>query len=167
MNIGKIVKMRPKNAYMLLAAIAICQSAGIIGSVFTYPSIQTWYAALEKPFFSPPNWVFAPIWLALYTLMGIAAYLVWEKGIKKKNVRAALQLFGAQLALNALWSILFFGMRSLLYSFVEIVVLWILIAATTFKFYKISKRAGMLMVPYILWVSFAMVLNFSILMLNA
>ena len=159
--------MKTKDAYKLAAAIVICQFAGIIGSLFTYRSISTWYTALEKPFFSPPNWVFAPVWIALYTLMGIAAYLVWKKGMKKKNVRTSLYLFGAQLVLNALWSILFFGMRSLLYSFLEIVALWLLILATTLQFYKISRKAAMLMVPYVLWVSFAALLNLSILMLNA
>lgn len=167
MNIRKVFGMKPKGAYKLLAAIVICQSAGVVGSLFTYSSIPTWYAELEKPFFSPPNWLFAPVWIALYTLMGIAAYIVWQKGTGKRNVRNAMYLFGAQLALNALWSILFFGMRSLLYSFVEIVLLWILIVATTIQFYNISKKAAMLMIPYILWVSFAALLNFSILMLNA
>jgi benzodiazapine receptor len=150
----------------LIAAVLISQLAGIIGSVFTFQSIPTWYAGIQKPDFNPPSWVFGPVWTTLYTLMGIAAYLVWEKGIKKKGVKQALVVFGVQLILNAIWSILFFGMQNPFLAFIEIIFLWISIVATIFLFYKISKTAGYLLVPYILWVSFAAILNFYIWQLN-
>ena len=159
--------MKIENILKLAASIMLCLSAGVIGSVFTMDSIPTWYAALEKPFFSPPNWVFAPVWTTLFILMGISLYLVWKKGIKTEGVKIALILFAAQLVLNTLWSIIFFGMRSPIYAFVEIVMLWILILFTIITFYKISKTASYLLIPYILWVSFAAVLNFSIFVLNS
>ena len=150
----------------LVAAILICQAAGIIGSVFTAPNIQTWYASVEKPPFNPPNWLFAPVWTVLFLLMGISLYLVWDKGVKNGKVRIALSVFAAQLVLNVVWSVLFFGLQSPLYAFVEIMILWIAIAFTIFTFYRISKRAGLILVPYLLWVSFAMVLNYYIWVLN-
>ena len=151
----------------VLFAIIACQLAGIIGSVFTMPAIPGWYASLSKPFFNPPSWVFAPAWILLYTLMGIAVFLVWEKGISQKEVRIGISLFGIQLALNALWSFIFFGMQNLAISFAEIILLWIFIAATTVQFKKISRRAFFLMLPYLAWVSFAAILNLSIWLLNA
>ena len=158
--------MKIKNISKLAASIIICQLAGFIGSIFTAASIPTWYAALQKPFFNPPAWVFAPVWITLFVLMGISLYLVWNKGIKTKGVKIALILFGFQLALNVLWSIIFFGLKSPLYAFIEIVMLWIIILFTILKFYSISKTASYLLIPYILWVSFAAVLNFSIFILN-
>jgi len=152
---------------VLIAAVLICELAGVIGSLFTYQSIPDWYSKLNKPAFSPPNWLFGPAWVTLYLLMGISAYLVWEKGIKKKNVKYALQLFGIQLVLNALWSILFFGLRCPLCGFIEIIVLWVAIILTILKFYKISRAAALLLLPYILWVTFAMILNFYVWKLNA
>ncbi|MBI4009777.1 MAG: tryptophan-rich sensory protein [Candidatus Aenigmarchaeota archaeon] len=150
----------------LMAAIIICQLAGIIGSVFTLQSIPSWYATLVKPSFAPPNWLFGPVWITLYTLMGISLYLVWDKGFKKKENKIALYIFAAQLALNAMWSVVFFGLKSTFYGLMTIVVLWIAIAATIISFYKISKKAAWLLVPYITWVSIATVLNFYIWQLN-
>ncbi|MBS3057309.1 MAG: tryptophan-rich sensory protein [Candidatus Diapherotrites archaeon] len=158
--------MKAGNIAKLIGSIALCEFAGVIGSIFTFPAIATWYASLQKPFFSPQNWVFAPVWTALYFLMGIALYLVIKKGIKGRNAKIAVSAFAVQLVLNALWSFLFFGLKSPLYSFVEIIALWIAIAATIIAFSKISKRAALLLVPYILWTSFAAVLNFSIMALN-
>lgn len=155
-----------KSKLMLILAILVCELAGVIGSFFTIPSIGSWYSKLIKPSFSPPNWLFGPVWTILYLLMGVSAYLVWEKGIKKKNVKNSLAVFGVQLALNILWSIFFFGLHSPLYGLITIALLWVAIAVTLLKFYKISKTAGLLLVPYILWVSFAMVLNFYLWMLN-
>jgi len=158
--------MKIKNIYRLAASIIVCQLAGFIGSVFTFSSIPTWYAALEKPFFNPPNWVFSPVWITLFVLMGVSLYLVWSKGVKAEGVKTALTLFGVQLALNALWSIIFFGLKSPLYAFIEIVILWAVILVTILKFYRISKTASYLLIPYIAWVSFAAVLNFSIFLMN-
>ncbi len=149
----------------LVISIIICEAAGLIGSIFTFSSIPTWYASLVKPSFSPPNWIFGPAWTILYALMGISLYIVWKKGFNKKT-KFAFYLFGAQLILNSLWSIIFFGLRSPLYAFIEIVVLWILILLTIVTFYRISKTSAMLLLPYIVWVSFALILNLSILQLN-
>jgi benzodiazapine receptor len=150
----------------LAAAVLICLSAGFIGSFFSVDSIATWYTTLHKPAFNPPNWVFGPVWTTLYILMGISAYLVWMMGWDKKEVQVALWVFSLQLVLNTLWSILFFGAKELFWAFVEIVFLWMAIAVTVFLFYRLSRNAALLMVPYLLWVSFAAFLNYSIWQLN-
>ncbi len=154
------------DAKKLAAAIIISQTAGLVGSFFTASSVGNWYAALQKPAFNPPSWLFGPVWVTLYTLMGIAAYLVWQKGLKKRKVKAALALFALQLALNALWSAIFFGMKAPLMAFAEIILLLAAVVATTIKFYLISRTASALMVPYILWTMFAAVLNLQIILLN-
>ncbi|MCX6821702.1 MAG: tryptophan-rich sensory protein [Candidatus Aenigmarchaeota archaeon] len=158
--------MKIKNIAKLILAIFVCQIAGAIGSMFTFSSIPTWYATINKPSFTPPNWLFGPVWITLYTLMGISLYLIWNKGLENKEVKSSLFIFSAQLALNALWSILFFGLKSPFYAFVEIIILWIAIAVTIFKFYKISKNAGLILLPYIIWVSIALTLNFYVCILN-
>jgi len=158
--------MKIKNIPKLISAILICQSAGIIGSIFTSSSLQTWYTTLQLPSFAPPGWFIGIVWIILYTLIGISLYLVWNKGLKNKQVKNSLYLFGLQLILNAVWSILFFGLRSPLLGLIEIVFLWIFIALTILKFYKISKTAGLLLLPYIVWVSIALTLNFYIWRLN-
>ncbi len=147
-----------------LIAVIICQMAGVIGSVFTADAIPDWYATLAKPEFSPPNWVFAPVWITLYTLMGISLYLVWNK--RKKDTTPALLVFFAQLVLNTIWSIVFFGLQSPFYAFIIIIFLWVLIAGSIYFFYRISKTAAYLLIPYILWVSFAALLNYYIFALN-
>jgi tryptophan-rich sensory protein len=147
--------------------IGISFFAGLVGSIFTTPSIPTWYASLVKPAFSPPNYVFGPVWSILFLLMGISAYLVWKEGFGKKKVKIALKIFFVQLALNTLWSILFFGLKSPMVSLAEIILLWVLIFITIKKFYEISKIAGSLLIPYILWVTFASILNLSIVLLNS
>ncbi len=154
------------NALKLIAAILVCQLAGVIGSVFTSPAIPGWYASLQKPFFAPPNWVFAPVWITLYTLMGLALYLVWEKGLNTEKVKPAAGVFFLQLGLNALWSVLFFGLRNPFLAFAEIIVLWISILAATILFYRVSKKAAYLMLPYLAWVSIASALNYGIWALN-
>jgi translocator protein len=153
-------------AVKLVTSVVICLAAGLIGTAATMPSIPTWYAGLNKPFFNPPAWIFAPVWTVLYILMGISAYLVWESVAEKEDIKAALSMFAVQLLANSLWSIIFFGMHSLFWSVIEIIVLWSAILMTIRYFYGISRTASYLMVPYILWVSFAAVLNVSILMLN-
>jgi len=154
------------NAVRLIVSIVVCECAGIIGSVFTTPAIPTWYAALEKPAFTPPNWLFAPAWGTLFFLMGVAAFLVWRKGSGKPQVRTALILFLAQLVLNIGWSVAFFGYECPLCGMVVILVLWVAILVTMLKFFRISVAAGALMVPYILWVSFATALNVAVYVLN-
>ncbi len=158
--------MKPREIGVAALFIIICLAAGAIGSLATYPAIPGWYVSLIKPSFSPPSWVFGPVWTVLYVLMGIAAYVVYRTGMKKPAVRDAIAIFGVQLGLNLLWSLLFFGLRSPLYGFICIVALWAAIAITIIRFYAISKNAGLLLVPYILWVSFASLLNLSIWMLN-
>ena len=147
----------------LISSVLICQSAGIIGSFFTVSSVSTWYVTLHKPFFNPPAWVFGPVWITLYLLMGISLYLIWNS---KKKSKPAMVFFSVQLVLNSLWSILFFGLQNPLFAGIEIIILWIAILLTIVSFYKISRTAAYLLIPYILWVSFAAVLNFSIIYLN-
>jgi benzodiazapine receptor len=149
----------------LVLSILACQAAGALGSAFTMPAITTWYASLAKPWFTPPNWLFGPVWLALYTLMGVSLYIVREKG-GRKNAQA-VYIFCGQLGLNMLWSVLFFGLRSPLLGMACIAALWAAIAATIYKFYPIDRRAAMLMVPYIAWVTIAAALNYYVLVLNA
>jgi len=155
-----------KKAAGIIVAIVACELAGIIGSVFTMPAIPGWYAGIAKPSFNPPNWIFGPVWTLLYALMGLAAYLVYEKGFKRPEVKKALAVFAAQLVLNTLWSIVFFGAHRILGAAVVIVLLWALILATILLFHRISKAGAYLLVPYILWVSFATVLNISLYVLN-
>ena len=150
----------------ILVSIAACQLVGLFGSLFTRPAIATWYAQLQRPSFAPPNWLFAPMWVSLYLLMAVAAYLVWQKGFSAKGVRLALAVFLLQLLLNALWSPVFFGLRSPLAGAVVIVALWLAILATIIVFAKISTAAAWLLLPYLLWVSLATVLNISIYFLN-
>lgn len=125
-----------------------------------------WYEALAKPALNPPAWVFGPVWTALYVLMAIAAFLVWRKGWARKDVRVALGAFAVQLFLNLIWSPIFFGAHSPLWAFVDIAALWIAIAWTNILFEKISRPAAYLLIPYLLWVSFAAYLNYSIIVLN-
>lgn len=156
----------PKNILKLVLSIAVCQGAGLIGAVFTVPSIASWYNLLNQPSFKPPNFVFGPVWTILYTLMGISLYRIWTAGAKKKEVREALKLFAVHLAFNATWSIVFFGMRNIPLSLINIVILWILIIMVMVKFYKIDKKASLILLPYLAWVSFATILNYNIFLLN-
>ena len=140
--------------------VLLCQAAGTIGSIFTFSAIPNWYAYLNKPFFNPPNWIFGPVWTTLYTLMGISVYLVWKK---RKGIPF---WFWVQLVLNALWSILFFGLQNPILAFVGVIFLWLSIFLTITSFYRIHKTAAYLLVPYLLWVTFASLLNASIALLN-
>ena len=154
-----MVGNKTKEVFTLVICILLCQCAGFIGSLFTRPSIPTWYATLDKPSFTPSNGVFSPVWITLFLLMGISLFLIWRRGLAERKVRVALGFFGAQLIFNILWSMLFFGLRSPLAGFVDIIVLWVAIALTIFYFLKVSKTAGILLLPYFVWVSFAAVLN--------
>lgn len=158
--------MNIRDIWKLVVSILACLAAGGIGSIFTRSAIPTWYATLEKPVFSPPNWLFAPVWTLLYILMGIAAFLVWRKGSGNRQVKTALIVFLIQLIINALWSVVFFGLESPLFGLVVILVLWVVILVTVIQFYKISRAASVLLWPYLLWVTFAAVLNSSIWLLN-
>lgn len=158
--------MKIKNIIKFVIAIAVCQAAGLIGSIFTAPKISAWYASLNKPSFSPPNWIFAPVWTILFILMGISLYLAWVKLGENRRAKTALIIFAVQLALNILWSFLFFGMQNPFFAFVEIIVLWIAILASIIAFWKVDKKAAYLMLPYILWVSFAAFLNYVIFAIN-
>ena len=155
-----------KKIYKLIISLLVPQLAGGIGSIFTVGSVNDWYPVLVKPALNPPAWVFGPVWTALFALMGIAAFLVWKKGLERRDVKIALGIFVFQLALNTLWSIIFFGLHSPGGALIEIVFLWLAILATIIAFAKISKPAAWLLAPYILWVSFAAYLNWSIWMLN-
>jgi len=150
----------------LLLSIALPLSVGGLSGIATARGVQDWYPTLAKPSFNPPDWVFGPVWTLLYVMMGVAAFLVWQRGWNDEAVRIALVLFLVQLALNGLWSILFFGMRSPGLAFAEIIVLWLSIAATAVLFWRVLAAAGMLLLPYAAWVSFAAVLNGSIWILN-
>jgi tryptophan-rich sensory protein len=156
----------PKNILKLVFSIAICQSAGLIGAVFTVSSIKNWYNLLTLPSFKPPNSLFAPVWTTLYTLMGVSLYWIWTYGVKEKKVKEALKLFAVHLALNASWSIVFFGAHNIFLSLVNIVILWSLIVAVMIKFYEIDKKASLILLPYLAWVSFATILNYYIFLLN-
>jgi benzodiazapine receptor len=151
----------------LVISILVCQLAGFVGSIFTTPSVPTWYATLKKPTFTPPNSIFGPVWTILFVLMGISMYLIWKRGFQNRDIKIALFIFGAQLVLNILWSFLFFGLRCPSCAFVEIIILWIAIGLTILSFSRISIPAGLLLIPYLLWVSFAAVLNFTIWNLNS
>lgn len=146
-------------------SILIAQSAGFIGSIFTAESVNSWYNTLNKPIWNPPSWVFGPIWIILYTLMGIAAYLVWQNK-EKQEIKIGLYLYSIQLGLNTLWSFIFFGMRDPKLALLEIIILFIFIVGTTIAFFKVNKKAGYLMLPYIAWVAFASLLNCAIFRLN-
>jgi len=159
--------MKINNFFKLVIAIGVSLGAGVIGSFFTAPAVQSgWYIGIVKPALNPPAWVFGPVWTTLFALMGIAAFLVWKKGLDRRDVKIALGIFLGQLVLNTFWSIIFFGLHSPGGALIEIVFLWLAILSTIVAFYKISKPAAWLLVPYILWVSFAMYLNYSIWMLN-
>jgi benzodiazapine receptor len=160
------VDFRIMNIVRLLGCIGLCEAAGIFGGIFTAQSVRTWYVELNKPSFSPPNWVFGPVWVALYAMMGTALYLVWQQKDAAGGTETAIVVFLVQLVLNAFWSFIFFGLRSPFWGFVEIVVLWVSIAATIVLFWKISATAGALLIPYIFWVTFAGGLNFSLWQMN-
>jgi tryptophan-rich sensory protein len=152
--------------FKLLISIIVCQAAGIIGSFFTARALPGWFAGLNQPSFTPPDWMYAPIWIVMYLLMAIAAFLIWWRGLHIKPVRVAMILFLVQLVLNLLWVVTLFGLQSVLYGLVTVVALWIMVLFTIIQFYKISIAAGTLMIPYILWVTFTVILNGSLYLLN-
>lgn len=155
---------RIKSAIMLVLWMIISFMAAAIGNVCTSGSVREWYPAIAKPDWTPPSWVFGPVWTALYFSLGVAAWLVWKEG--RHGNRLALTVFMMQLALNAMWSVIFFGWRQPGWAAVEIVVLWLFIVATVILFGRVRPLAGLILVPYLLWASFASVLNIAIWRLN-
>ncbi|MEX1310701.1 MAG: TspO/MBR family protein [Candidatus Sulfomarinibacteraceae bacterium] len=154
------------NGLKLVIAIALPLVVGGLSGYATAGGVSTWYPTLVKPSFNPPAWVFGPVWTLLYIMMGVAAFLVWRQGLVAEGVRVALAVFIIQLALNGLWSILFFGLQAPGWAFVEIILLWLAIVATLGLFWRVVPAAGLLLVPYLAWVSFATVLNASLWWLN-
>lgn len=155
-----------KNIFILIVCILGSNLIGASGTIFTRTGAGSWYEGVIKPSFNPPNWVFGPVWTLLFTLMGIAFYLIIKNGINSREIKLAALFFIFQFVLNVLWSYLFFGLENPMYSFVEIIFLWIMILATILSFYKVNHVAAYLLIPYILWVSFAAFLNYSIWRLN-
>lgn len=149
-----------------LVSIFVCLLAGAIGSLFTTPQIDTWYANLNKPGFNPPNYIFAPVWTTLFILMGVALFLAWTNFKKNKTAKGAVVFFMVHLVINIMWSVVFFGAQNPGLAMIVIIALWLMIAMLVIQFYKINKYAGYLLIPYLLWVSFASVLNYNIWQLN-
>ena len=160
------IKLARTEFPLLIFSILLPQLVGTVGALFTFPSIASWYMLLEKPSFTPPDWLFGPVWSTLYVLMGISLFLVVRHAIKGSSIRA-VQLFFLQLFLNLLWSIVFFGSHSIGGGLVVIITMWFLIVLTILKFAKISQTASFLLLPYLAWVTFATYLNFAIFMLNS
>ena len=154
-----------KKVLKFIISIFICQSAGIFGSLFTW--VNLWLVwDIGKASFAPPNWIFGPDWIILYFLMGVSLYIVWENELKSKSRKVFFTVFGIQLILNALWSLLFFGLKSPLLGLVDIILLDIMVIFTIIYSKSISKLAAILLVPYLVWIIFASILNFAIFLIN-
>jgi translocator protein len=149
----------------LMPFIVVCFAAASVGSFITNTSVNTWYAQLRKPDWTPPNWIFGPVWTMQYVLMAVSAWLVW-RSTEWSVAKSGLVLFGIQLALNTLWSLLFFGLREVRLAFVEIMLLWMMVVATVVSFLPLSRLAAWLLLPYLLWIGFASYLNFRIWQIN-
>ncbi|MHB8994390.1 MAG: TspO/MBR family protein [Armatimonadota bacterium] len=154
-----------RGAAGLVVLLLVVYAVAGIGSSFTAPAVREWYPSLIKPSFSPPSWVFGPVWTVLYAMMAVSAWLLIRRG-EKRQLKLPMVLFGVQLALNLAWSILFFGLRRPDLGMVDIILLWLAILATMLAFWRIKPLAGALLIPYLLWVSFAAVLNFELWRLN-
>lgn len=149
-----------------IVSIIIVYIAGAIGTLFTLKEITTWYVYLAKPGWAPPNWVVGPIWSTLYILIGTALFLIWRKGLGRKDVQMALVVFAVQLIINVAWSLVFFGSHSIFGGLVMVILLWIAILINIFVFYRISKPAGLLLIPYLVWVTIAAYLQYNLFILN-
>jgi len=157
--------MKTKKFFSLIFFIVVCNLAGAMGALLTATGEGSWYMNLVKPSFNPPGWLFGPVWTMLYILMGIAVWMIWQQK-KDKKIKIALNLFWLQLVLNAIWTPVFFGLENTGVALGIIIVLWLVLLVTIIKFWQIKKTVAGLLVPYILWVSFASVLNFAIWWLN-
>lgn len=155
-----------KKVICLVLAIGICLLAGYVGSMYTTPSLPTWYAGLQKPDLNPPSWVFAPVWTALYILMGISLCLILRSGITRGEVLAGLVLFVLQLGLNIGWSYLFFGWHAIFFALMCIIALWAVLLCTIIQVSRFSIFGAALLIPYLIWTSFAAYLNYAIMVLN-
>jgi benzodiazapine receptor len=158
-----------KNIFKFVISIIVCESVGIIGSFFTFSSVTNWFPTLVKPWFSPPSWLFGPVWIIMYFLMGLSLYIIWNSKAelsKQKYRKQFFILFGIQLILNALWSFLFFGLKTPIYGLIDILFLDIVVAMTIIYAYRVSKYAVILLAPYMVWITFATLLNFEIVLLN-
>ncbi|MFN2261748.1 MAG: TspO/MBR family protein [Psychroflexus sp.] len=158
--------MKSKVAIRIIISILICLGVGFLGSIATQTSVNTWYVELNKPSFNPPNWLFAPVWTTLFVMMGISAGIVWSRGLHHVWVKTALYHFAFQLILNAMWSIVFFGYQAPLIALFVILALLILILITIKWFKVVNSLAAYLLIPYLIWVIFAAILNFEIWRLN-
>lgn len=156
----------PRKIIELAAAIILSQSAGLIGSIFTVENVPTWYTTVEKPAYNPPAWVFAPVWITLYCLIGVAAFLVWQRRKESAAAPAALAVFTFQLVINTMWPMIFFGAHAIFLAFLDVLALLILTIIMMYLFAKTDKRAAIILIPYLLWAAFATVLNFNIWLLN-
>jgi tryptophan-rich sensory protein len=161
-----MVKKLLKKIVLLVFALGICLLAGYAGSLYTAPSIPTWYESLNKPDFQPPSWLFAPVWTALYILMGLSLYLLLQNGIPNKEVLFGLIFFISQLAFNVGWSYVFFGLHSSLFGLMCILALWCLILCTMIQTFRVTVVGGALLIPYLVWVTYATILNYYIMVMN-
>jgi tryptophan-rich sensory protein len=157
---------KARSTGLLILCLAIPLIIGIAGSLITMPEIGGWYTALHKPWFNPPSWIFGPVWILLYILMGVSLWLIVRDEYESRPVRQAVILFAIQLIANLLWSVLFFGMHLIFAALLGVIVLFILIAATIIAFRRISSTAGWLLVPYLCWTAFASLLTGMIWILN-
>ena len=158
--------MKKINLFELLLFIVMSELIGSVGSMFTIPSLKGWYQNLNKSPFNPPNFIFGPVWIILFLMMGISSYLIFKERKKDKKVKTAMLFFVIQFLLNVFWSLLFFGLKVPLFAFIEILALWFFILLTILTFIKVNKTAGFLLIPYIIWVSFASYLNLMVYLLN-
>ena len=154
------------NYKRLFISLFFPQLAGWLGAIFTTSAIPVWYAALEKPSFSPPNWLFGPVWFLLYVLMGLSVYLIWQKADRNNKAKSAMSLFWIHLVFNFSWSYVFFGLKSPGMALINILILWGMILMLTHNFWSIDRRSSYLLIPYLAWVSFATVLNAAVWWLN-
>lgn len=161
-----MVELQYMQYLRLTLSFMLCFFVAYAGSYVTTPAIEGWYASITKPFFNPPNWVFGPVWTILYAMMAYSFYLIWSNGIKTRKERQAVLMFMNQLFLNFVWSFVFFGLEQPLGGFVVIVLLWTAIYYTLVLFKRLNKTAAYLLIPYLLWVSFATLLNLFIVILN-
>lgn len=150
----------------LIGWMVFCELVGVMGAWFTAPAILMWYPTLTKPVFNPPNWIFGPVWITLYALMGIAAYRIWRIGVAKPAARSATVFFLIHLLFNAVWSVIFFGKQNIPLAFVDISLMWITLIFVIFRFAVWDTLSAYLLLPYLAWVSFATVLNYHFWLLN-
>jgi translocator protein len=155
-----------KKLSKLVCSVSLCLLTGFVGSFSTMNSVTSWYADLSRPSSTPPNWTFGVVWPILYIMMGISFFMIWNRGLDKRKVKIVLGLFLLQLVLNGLWTPIFFGLHMIAFALIEIVLLWVAILLTILVFWRISKSATFFLFPYILWVSFAAVLNTALWYLN-